>query len=393
MKYTTYFNSDLYKEGYYQKNLFFDELILSPFYLSRWGNLNASEINEILCRHDLPFVLECDSLVHEKEWTNYIRLLSDINLKKVKAIRLQDPGLIRYVKTYWPELPIQLLLTVANQNKFSLEKWSGYLGKQIERLVLSSELPKDSLKDYIDSFHYPVEILGLGKVLLFYSPRKLLSYQWPEIKEIPEKLKSQNIVMAKSEESAHKGFSLIETERGTLMFHYKYLCLLEYLADLEEMKVSHLALDLRTEKQSLNNILEKFQEFYRKNDQENYKKLEASLSSPTMRGYFFKNKTDVLFKKLKNQHIRRSDRSYIGEVLEVQKKKYLVIEVKNNAEKLEEGKTIFSIDPEGNKKSFIIEFIKDMNHQEVVKSSNNFLYFINYSSKVSVKSALYWEEL
>ena len=106
------------------------------------------------------------------------------------------------------------------------------MGDQCERLVLSNELSKEKLLEYAHLLNTPIEVLVFGRILLFYSPRLLLS---PLEKT---ELENNHSIEAfgTSEESPHSGFPLIENSHGTFMFNVKDLYLLDHLEELKEMK-------------------------------------------------------------------------------------------------------------------------------------------------------------
>ena len=96
-------------------------------------------------------------------------------MSKFSAIRVQDIGAAEWVRNELPEIPIHFIAETGNHNLTGLLRWHKYFGQQLQRFVLSSELPISTLIIYCRSLTVPCEILAVGKILLFYTPRKLLS--------------------------------------------------------------------------------------------------------------------------------------------------------------------------------------------------------------------------
>ena len=217
------------------------EVIISPKGPSRFGTLKDSEVNELgrqAKEIGLKSVLELDALLTEQELLNVD--LKSYELSNFDALRVQDPGLLELV-LHKTKLPVQLILEGGNHNLPGLMEWRDYLGPRLDRMVLSIELPKDKLQEYKEALSVPVEFLVLGRILLFYTPRNLLSAMLPEDDEL--RTKPQITAVGESEESPHKGFPVLENNRGTFMFHIKHQFLMEHLSELQFLDAARV--DLR----------------------------------------------------------------------------------------------------------------------------------------------------
>ncbi len=58
------------------------------------------------------------------------------------------------------------------------------------------------------------------------------------------------------------------------------------------------------------------------------KEFKATYPHDTIKGFYKVNKSDALFKKLKNGRIQRKDDDYVGEVLEIKKGSHQVLRLK-----------------------------------------------------------------
>src|SRR5690606_14113245 len=169
------------------------------------------------------------------------------------------------------------------------------------------------------------------------TPRNLLSNLLPEDDEKKQKevFPSRYIeATGESEESPHKGFPLIENKHGTFMFHIKEHYLLDFVSDLKEMGLDTLRVDLRFGKDFT--LLKEIKDIVSGHITDT-KEFKEKYPSDVIRGFFHVNKSDVLFKKLKNSRIIRQDESYVGEVIEAMKGEFLGINLKNPKAKLKVG--------------------------------------------------------
>ena len=84
------------------------------------------------------------------------------------AIRVQDPGALEYLleKT---NIKIQLVLENGNHNLLGIQTWVDYVVDRLDRVVLSIELPKDKLREYVQKLNVDIEFYILGQILIFYT--------------------------------------------------------------------------------------------------------------------------------------------------------------------------------------------------------------------------------
>ena len=97
------------------------------------------------------------------------------------------------------------------------------------------------------------------------------------------------------------------------MFHIKHQFLLEHLGELEFLDAARV--DLRFDSDF--GLIEKVKQVF--DSQMSGKEFKEIYPFDVIKGFYKVNKSDVLFKKLKNSRIQRKDENYIGEVLEIKK--------------------------------------------------------------------------
>jgi putative protease len=351
------------------------DLILSTYELSKHGLFSLKDGLKLALDKNIKVILEWDILVTEDEFSLIDEVFSTLDFSQISAIRVQDVGALQYVLTK-TELPIQLILESGNRNLIGIKKWISLVGNRLERIILSPELDMNELEEIKKEVSVPVEILIFGKILLFYSPRKLLTPQFGEREE--EVLK----VQGKSEESPHRGFSLHENRHGTLMYNPKDLNLFSYLNEIEQMGIEYCRIDNRDFSSELSH-------YFNSND---FEALIEHYPKTLIKGFFHKNKTDVLFKKLKNQKLLIKDQSYVGNIVNVIKNKQIAIQLANKTRALIPGDELVLLTPEGKRKEFTVSEIQNISGTPVEKTTDEELVLIPYPANLSIKTAVYWKD-
>lgn len=362
-----------------------DEIILEHRQLARFGDLDDEtfiSLSKLAKELQIKVTLEWDVLMTEVQFLKKETLMLKLS-KFVDAIRVQDAGAMEsvYTKT---QLPMQLILENGNHNLNGVQHWIGLFNsqlKRVEKVVLSIELARDTLKSYCDQLDVPVEILGLGRILLFYTPRNLLS---PLTKNEPISQIQYLEAIGESEESPHKGFPIIENRHGTFMFHIRNFFLLDYLEDLKEIGVSSLRFDLRFDQDfdHINSVVDVFK------DSSKAKDFKQQYGHDVIRGFYHVNKSDVLFKKLKNNRIQRKDDSFVGEVVDVEKEGHMAILIKGNI-CIAVGDNLKFITPEGKEYFCQIHLLTNTSAENLNSASKDHLVLMNRFKGVWTKSSVY----
>lgn len=373
------------------KALVFDQLevIISADLFGRFSKCETSEMLEIigLCqKNKIDAVVEWDALNQEEKFIKSCEAIERLPLHDIKAIRVQDPGAVHFIKEKFPWLKIQLILENGNHNLIGLKKWSEFLGSQCDRLILSNELSKELLKEYALVLTVPLEVLTFGRILLFYSPRKLLSPL--ETASLKEKAHEFIEASGSSEESPHSGFPIIENEHGTFMFNVKDLYLLDHLDELKSFGINHARVDLRFD-ESFSKYFESIAALFFKQTPESELGFKNNHPRPLIKGFYNINKTDVLFTKLKNKRTQRNDAFYIGEIVDVERDQQLALMIKTDSLDRSSLKEIRMVTPEGKEKIVQLSWVKSSLGQEIERAEKHDLVLIPYVSGVTVKTQVY----
>jgi U32 family peptidase len=362
--------------------------ILEPRELARFGRLKLDELHDLASKArtmGLTVALEWDILMTQTDFITAHSFFEQIDLSLFDVIRVQDMGAYQFVLESTTKA-ITLILETGNHNLFAIEHWINFAPKRIFSVVLSFELSKDVLRNYCEKLAVPLEYLGLGRILLFYTPRNLLSALTPEVDEERKKMQTSAHFLeatGESEESPHKGFPLIENRHGTFMFHIKRLCLVEHMSELQELGLGYFRADFRFDQgEYLVQALAQVQA-----QKLSGAKFKEHYPHDVIKGYYNINKTDVLFKKLKNYRIQRQDESYVGEVMEASKSHYLAIFIKKH--KIQKGDHLRFINPEGKEKFCQVHELKNAKGEEILEGMKDHLVLISYVGGVGPKSQVY----
>jgi U32 family peptidase len=356
------------------------QVILAPKELSRLGRLSyeqCCQFVETCNKSHIKCTLEWDILMVESSFQQAQSHFDKYAQLNFSSVRVQDPGALEYVLNS-SDKKIQLVLENGNHNLVAIKSWREYVGARLERLVLSIELPKKTLQHYCLSLDCDIEFFVFGQILIFYTPRNLLSPMYNEHDDEKAQSCNQNYLEAsgESEESPHKGFPLVENRHGTFMFHVKDQCLLEHLDELSLFGIAHVRVDFRRTKSF--SLLPEVSVLVDNFNLESAKKIKSNYSSDVIKGYYNVNKSDVLFPKLKNHRIQRQDADYIGHLVEVKKDHYVVLDIKKKDFHLAINDKIKMISPEGKIKEIVITTLRDINFNEVVSVSFGELAVLNH---------------
>jgi len=347
------------------------EVILGINELSRNGQLDLEKFYTLSHKaQSLGFkrVLLFDVLLSESNFKKSIELFQSIDHLSYDFIRVQDLGVFNYLVNNCSGR-FQLILETSFHNIYSIKALVQKYRNFLDKVILSYELTKKQVLEYsqyLRKLHIRSELLCFGSILLFYTPRKLLSAQ--DLKDY---------ALANSKESPHKGYEVIENDHGTFMYHLKDLLIFNELKDLEIDKRIDLSHKNKDE-------LANFFKYIRSGD----KSFVELLSKKTTRGYFSVNKTDVLFPKLKNIRISRVDESYLGRVLENKKGHFTALKIEG-MKKVQVGESLKFINPEGKIINHTIQQMFDLSLCNINQAVKDDIILIASLKKVTPQSKVY----
>jgi putative protease len=366
------------------------EVIVSHTQISRVSQTSKEEFLAMVALNQklkLNLVLEWDVLKQDSLFKKIANDIETLPLHEFKAIRVQDPGALHFVKEKFPWLKVQLILENGNHNLTGLLRWQEFLGDQLDRLVLSNELSKDHLKSYAEILPGKLEILAFGRILLFYSPRLLLSpLSKNEMEHKSSELSKNFEAFGTSEESPHAGFPLIENQHGTFMFNVKDLFLLDHMEEIRALNVGAVRVDLRFD-ESFKHLPQVSKIF--KGETSDLFSIKSSNVRPVIKGFYNINKTDVLFSKLKNKRIARNDESYLGEIVDVERDHSMALLIKSKQLSLKAGMELKILTPEGKEKVITAQELLSTSGTKLTEVKMNEVVLLHYVRGVVGKSQVY----
>lgn len=310
------------------------EVLLEPTLLARQGKLSVEQVQSLATEareRGLRPVLVWDILMPERVMINVCERLKNWELNCFAAIRVCDPGIAYWVKTDFPEIPLQLIVETGNHNLESLKGWCEIFSGSLERLILSIELPEEKLIEYCQTLPVACELLGVGQILLFYSPRSLLAKhlagEEPHPRPLPVAQGGEDEALyleasAAFEDAPNRHFPTLETAHGTFMFLDKDQFILDKLDGLRSAGLHTVRLDLRH--------LEKEGDVAVEVDRicrqilENPAELRTNWPRETRAPFFKANRTTAIFSRMKSKVSDYRDDACLAEVIAGESKKYVV---------------------------------------------------------------------
>lgn len=283
-----------------------EEIIIPCAGFSREGGLaedKAIELHHEATEKGFRTVLLADRLLEERHFHEFVERLS-IWAQRT-TVRVQDSGVAYWLKK--KELNFQLSLEVGNANTLGIEGWLEILSPCVTKVVLNNQIPREHLLPILAKLEIPTEILGLGPILMYYTPRKLLSFQ-----DIAEET-----VEATSDESGTKTFRFRESAAGTVMYFSKELCLVPHTEELDEAGLDYLRLDLRDSKPDQVSVA--ITSFKSGDTTE----LKSIWPYPLLTGYYKINKSDAIFKHLPKKR-KEEEMLAVAEILDSSENQLLI---------------------------------------------------------------------
>jgi U32 family peptidase len=367
------------------------EIILTYAPLSRVGGSALLDV-ELLAKHahelGLPVTLEWDVLVVERDFISSCTYFSQLPINLFSAIRVADFGVMQFLFESYPSLKLIPILEGRCHNFESIIGVLELLPKRVERVVLSIELSGSELEKIIPKLPVPCELLLLGPIPLYYSPRHLLS---PLIED--KRLKGARVdLLATSEEGPHSGFPLIESDHGTVVYNTRHLWLLDSLLRLREIGVTMGRIELRSIEKRDHKIelLQQIGAVFTDFSEELVEEIKGSYPFSTIHGFFRANKSDVLFPKLKNHRLIPLGSDHLGEVVDVIRGEMVAIVLCQDASMLQVGSSLKLVTPEGRELFVKLSWCRNSQGEDITSPiKRGEIILINPIKRVTVKSQLY----
>jgi len=322
-------------------------------------------------------VLVWDLLADDTALANGAALVRRLLELPIDAIRVQDPGIAAYVARAFPQLQLQLILEVGNHNRGGIEAWIRHL--KPARVVLSNEIPLKTLASFCTYLGVETEILALGRLLIFYSPRQLVTPVEEDEVHDPHGVLQRFATEAVS----GKHFPIVENRHGSFMYYEKDLFLVPHLSEIEAAGLTHVRLDLAPYEEA---VLQPLVAYLAGGQEADLASLKSFLAPRLTRGFFKSNRTDKQFARLTNPNLAfREDLAFVGTVVETAKKKYTAIHTQVS---LSVGDTLCFAIPEGSLLAHEVHWLRDGAGNPVAQAEAG-LWLMDHVRGVSAGSMVY----
>lgn len=172
---------------------------------------------------------------------DYLKVLVDA---KIDAVIVSDMGMLAYVKSHAPCLPIHISTQANTTNKYSV---AAYRNMGAERVVLARELTFDEIKAIRDfDKTTELEMFVHGAMCISYSGRCLLSnYLTGRDSNHGECAQACRWHYMIEDSRPDEKLELHEDERGAYIMNSKDLCLIDHLNELIEVGISSFKIEGR----------------------------------------------------------------------------------------------------------------------------------------------------
>lgn len=330
-----------------------EEVVLPLEGFSRLPFLKKEEVSELISlihQQGLKVSLEWDILMTDKVLQKLIDETDLSFFSSFDFLRVQDLGAFHFIVKTMPQKKIQLILEHGNHNFESLCSFA-QVSTQIDRLVLSSQIPGSLLADYSKRLPCSIEVLYEGPLMLSYTPRHLLS-----------RLGETHVKM-KSLEGNSPELQALDNQNGTLIMHKTRFSLEKRREQLEKWDSAYFRIDER---------------------------MTTSEGIKT-EGFFEKNDSSEVFVHLKNSIIEREDGLYAGEVIDVVREHTIGISFAHPTRVLRKGDELVFKTPEGRLKEQVVTELWDFLLHPIEEAKNGDIVFIPHRGTVSVRSSVYFK--
>ena len=313
------------------------EVLIEPTLLARTGTLAldaADALAQLARTHGLRPVLVWDALMPERLMQQVVATLRQRDLEMYNAVRVADLGAAFWLRQERPQMPLQLLAETGSHNIEALHGWVQVFAPALERLILSIELPEEKLIAYCRALPVACEALGVGRILLFYSPRSLLANHLTAPSDSSSAVNTDVLTMAEqratrhlaaiahSQKSPRRAFPTVETVHGTMMYLDRDQFILDRLDGLRAGGLHTVRLDLR-QLDHHEDAAVGLSTFWQQ-AQTDPAQLRAQWPNPTRAPFFKTNRSTAQFPHMKSPLHAQRDASCLAEIVAGARDEYVV---------------------------------------------------------------------
>ncbi|MBU2647446.1 U32 family peptidase [bacterium] len=372
MKFVLHLSEIDYLESVIKINI--TDVVLQTSRFSVTGRISDNDLFDVLEKLNFcgkKVILLWDILCHDDDILHLADILIQ-HAKQISSIRFADPGVGAYLKNRFPDHGLQFLMWDGHQNCSGVLEWINAFEPSLNRIILSNQIPVQTIRKLRQDTAIPIEIKGLGRMQVFYSARRLLGNQYPQSMDTPRQ------VVAASTDRPSQFFPVVENRHGTAIFNDRDLCLLDELETIQTAGVDYFGLDFDSMNQF--KILENGLD-----PKEWVDPVKSSWNRPITKGFFFNNRTDALLDKLTNAFLRDDKQHQIGLVIESSKNGHTLFHLQQN---LVLPQRVLFLTPERKKIPFEIVKLHDLKGKVYMQTAHEGYYLLPWIKYVGPASVM-----
>jgi putative protease len=342
------------------------QFLIYPKYLSKYGDCDLHQ-RKLSKFPKEKMKIVWDLLPDDEEFQKQKTIFQEFE-SYFSGVRFQDPGVGLFLKENYPKMELELNVERFSHNINSIVSWQEFFSPNLKKIVLSNLTPLNKIKEWRPKILKKIEILGVGRLEIFYSPRHLLAEH------------SQKNVLIESEDRLGSFHHFVQNHSGTIMYNSKDICVLSYLEEIQQNKIDAVRLDVSNLKQLL--CVEQALA-----SDEGLSALAQLWPSEKLVGFFRANKTNAQFSMLKNKNLRPKNKELqkIGRVVESKKGEYSLLEL---CESVETPCAVAIYCPEKKVIKLELNYLENIQKKKITTSGEGY-YFTGYIPKATPNSLIY----
>jgi len=217
-------------------------------FCTNFDNDSLKQAIDYIRLHNKKIYVTLNIFARNIDFGNLLEHIKYLDKLKVDAVIVSDPGIISFIKTHAPALPIHLSTQANTTNKYSAKFWSDY----VDRIILARELSIDEIKQ-IKEFNPKLELEAFvhGAMCISYSGRCLLSdfMSSQKGKVFRQGNRGECVQACRWPYELKDGYIIEEDERGSYILNSKDLNMLRHLEELKAAGVTSFKIEGRAKSQ------------------------------------------------------------------------------------------------------------------------------------------------
>lgn len=330
----------------------------------------------------IELAFNLDIMIHHDHIPLIKILVETLKKSPIQTIRMQDPGLVVWLKQELPHFKFHLNLETGNNNKLGIQTYAQTFSSQ----TLNNELPFTEIQNIRKEMKTGLEIQVHGPILIQYSKRRYLADA--------ENNHSEDLIRL-SHDNDYPGriYPFYDNIHGHLMYLYFDRCLIQDLPKLCELNMDSWLFDGRGQTpEYLGTAIRLFkEELYRLQtlksewqlDITHWETLKSVSPRPLKPGFFRANLTD---QDRENAWETVRNAPHLATVLDFEKGQFFAIEIHRPFPK----ETTFTlISPKGKQVEIELTSFFDLSQKKLEGPPQTGIALVPWQKGISAQSRIY----